>query len=596
MGAHNSQNQPWSQTGDSPRYDGGVSSPTPYLFVRTADDLSLVVTAVAESRLIGLDCETTGLDSRVDRLRLITLDRETVDGGRFTYLVDVLAVDPSPLWPPLAEAEIVLHNGAFDLAFLARLGFEPDKVHDTLLMSQVLYASARIRGTAPTRHGLKDCCQRQLGVELSKDLRQSDWSGPLSPDQLAYAAADAAVLVPLCRSLTDKLKAADLARIAALESAALPCIVWLARSGVPFDRDRWRELGRAAKVEADRLTVELNAIAPARPDTLFAEPWNWDSPEQVQRALELAGCPVESTADGVLAALDHPLAHLLRDHRDARKRETTYGEAWLSHVAADSRVYAHWSQLGANSGRMACGSPNMQNLPRGEYRKCVAAPPGRVLVKADYSQIELRIAAKVSGDKALLDAYTRGDDLHTLTARQVLKVAQVTKQHRQLAKAINFGLLYGMGAKSFRSYARTNYGVDMTEAEAQAYREAFFNAYPGLRRWHRSIRDGATDTRTLAGRRVCGVEHFTEKLNLPVQGTGADGLKAALGLLWARRHEVPAFPVLAVHDEIVVEAAEAEAGKVAEWLKRCMADAMAPLVAPIPVEVEVKIGRSWGVD
>src|SRR5262249_40913178 len=159
----------------------------------------------------------------------------------------------------------------------------------------------------------------------------------------------------------------------ALESAALPCIVWLARSGVPFDRDRWRALAAAAKVDADRGAGERNTAAPPRPGTLVAEPWNWDSPGPAQRALGVAGCPGGAPADGVLAALDHPLARLLRDHRDARKKETTYGEAWLSHVAADGRVYAHWSQLGANSGRMACGSPNMQNLPRGEYRKCVAA-------------------------------------------------------------------------------------------------------------------------------------------------------------------------------------------------------------------------------
>jgi DNA polymerase-1 len=157
------------------------------------------------------------------------------------------------------------------------------------------------------------------------------------------------------------------------------------------------------------------------------------------------GCPVESTADEVLATLDHPVAALLRQCRDAQKRCTTYGAGWLDHVAPDGRVYPHWRQLGAASGRMSCSDPNMQQLPRGEYRRCVAAPAGRVLVKADYSQIELRIAAKVSGDEALLDAYRRGEDLHTRTARTVLGVENVTKDHRQLAKALNFGLLYGMG-------------------------------------------------------------------------------------------------------------------------------------------------------
>src|SRR5262249_42262242 len=308
----------------------------------------------------------------------------------------------SPLWEALADTQVVCHNAAFDLAFLARLGFEAGKVHDTMLMSNVLYTSARTRGTAPLRHGLKDCCQRELSVTLVKDLQDSNWTGTLTPGQLQYAAADASVLVPLYQALTAKLKEAGLDRAAALESAALPCVVWLGCSGVPFDRDRWHGLAGAAKTDADQLTAELNDVAPPRPDTLFAEPWNWDSPEQVQRALELAGCPVDSTGDWVLASLDHPLARLLRDHRDARKRQTTYGDAWLSHAAQDGRVYPRWVQLGANSGRMACGSPNLQNLPRGEYRRCVAASSGRVLVKAGHSPIELRIAANISRDKAPL--------------------------------------------------------------------------------------------------------------------------------------------------------------------------------------------------
>jgi DNA polymerase-1 len=166
-----------------------------------------------------------------------------------------------------------------------------------------------------------------------------------------------------------------------------------------------------------------------------------------------------------------------------------------------------------------------------------------------------------------------------------------------LAKAINFGLLYGMGAKGFCVYAKTTYGVELTEATAIQHREAFFRTYPGLRRWHRQSGQDPTDTRTLAGRRVLRVERFNEKLNLPVQGTGADGLKAALALLWQRRRLFPtAFPILAVHDEIVIEADEADSVGVTAWLKAAMIDAMAPLIDPIPVEVETKIGRTWGGD
>jgi DNA polymerase-1 len=238
-------------------------------------------------------------------------------------------------------------------------------------------------------------------------------------------------------------------------------------------------------------------------------------------------------------------------------------------------------------------------LPRGkEYRRCFAAPPGRVLVKADYSQVELRIAAKVSGDQAMRDAYARGLDLHTLTAQRILGKADVTREDRQLAKAVNFGLLYGMGAKGFRVYARSQYGVAMTDAEAARYRQAFFDAYPGLAAWHRRVkRAHAAETRTLAGRRrLLAVDQSdTLRLNTPVQGTGADGLKAALGLLWRRRGDCPgAVPVLAIHDEIVVEADEGQAEAAATWLRRAMLDGMRPYLDPVPVEVEVTAAQTWG--
>jgi DNA polymerase-1 len=247
---------------------------------------------------------------------------------------------------------------------------------------------------------------------------------------------------------------------------------------------------------------------------------------------------------------------------------------------------------------MSCSEPNLQQLPRGDHRHCVAAPPGRVLVKADLSQIELRIAAKVAADQAMLDAYARGEDLHVATARRVLGLVQVDPEQRRLAKALNFGLLYGMGARSFRRYAQAQYGLDLTAQDARRYHRAFFQSYPGPAAWHRRVGAGSgTETRTLAGRRRLDVSRFKEKLNSPVQGTGADGLKRALGLLWERRGEAPgAFPVLAVHDEIVVECGAGQAGVVEAWLRQAMLDGMAPLIAPVPVTVEAKAGRTWAGD
>jgi DNA polymerase-1 len=565
-----------------------------YLLVNDRATLNAVAAAIEETVVVGLDLETTGLNPRRDRTRLLSLSLDTVDGGRFSYLIDCFRIEPGPLFEPLAVKPLVIHNSAFDLAFLHRLGFTPGAmVHDTMLLAQVLSAGTH------DRHTLAACCERYLKRPLDKVEQQSDWSGSLTQDQLIYAATDVDVLAPLLKVLTAEIQAAGLAYAADIEQRCLLALVWLARSGVTFDREAWLTLAHGAELEAKALEKQLDCTAPQRPGFLTGGSWDWNSAADIKEVLTVVGCAVDSTGDDILAALDHPLPALLRKYRSAQKRVTTYGDSWVRHVEADSRVYPQWWQLGAASGRMACSRPNLQQVPRAvAYRDCIQAPAGRVLVKADYSQIELRIAAKVSGDRALLEAYQARLDLHVLTAQHVLGVAKVTKEHRQLAKAVNFGLLYGMGPTGFQKYARAQYGLMLSLDQAQAYRSAFFRAYPGLAAWHiRVKRTAATETRTLSGRRcfLSDRSRTSDRLNTPVQGTGADGLKLALALLWERRDQVPgAFPVLAVHDEVVVEADASQKDAVAEWLKAAMVEAMAPLVEPVPVEVEVSIARTWG--
>jgi DNA polymerase-1 len=451
-----------------------------FTLVSDADGLAALAGAVEKATLIGLDTETTGLDPRRDRIRILAINLDTNNDDRTTYLIDVFRVDPTPLWQALASKPIILHNAIFDLAFLHQLGFTPgDVVHDTMLLAQLLAA-----GTFD-KVGLAAVVERELGRTLDKKLQKADWTGTLSPVHLEYAAQDAAILVPLYQALSAKITEAGLDGVAEIERRCLPAIIWTATSGATFDQERWNALAIAAQAEADRLSTELDAIAPRRPNSLTLDLWNWDSPIQVVEAFAAAGITVEDTADETLATLDHPLAPLLRDYREVTKKVGTYGKDWSKFVSPDGRIHASWRQIGAASGRMACREPNLQNLPRDPaYRQCLRAPPGRVLIKADYSQIELRIAVKLSRDTALLAAYHRGEDLHTLTARQVLGKTEVSKQDRQLAKALNFGLLYGMGAARFREYAKTQYGMLLTEEQARSYRNAFFRTYPGLARWH----------------------------------------------------------------------------------------------------------------
>jgi DNA polymerase I-like protein with 3'-5' exonuclease and polymerase domains len=566
----------------------------PFVYVTDAAGLETVLAALADTALVGLDTETTGLNARSDRLRLLTLTTDTCDGGRIVYVVDAFRVDLRPLWEAVAERPIVAHNATFDLGFLAARGFTPGIVHDTMILSQLVHGTRRPKGF----HGLAQTVERELGRPLDKTEQKSDWSGDLTPEQLAYAADDAAVLPDLYAVLTEKVKAGGMWRAAEIERRCIPAMAWLCRSGAPLDVHGWEALAREAADEAVALADKLGASAPPLPGSLLqGEGWNWESPAQVKEVFAALGITLESTDDDALAAVDHPLAALIRQYRSKQKLAGTYGLNWYGDALQDGRVYAGWKQIGADSGRMACASPNLQNVPRDDprYRRCFRAPVGRVLVKADYSQVELRIAAKIAGEKAMLDAYTRGEDLHTQTARKVLGIEEVTKHHRQLAKALNFGLLYGMGANGLRMDAQSKYGVVLTHEEARDHRRAFFATYPRMARWHRSIPDGPMDTRTLAGRRRAGVTRFTEKLNSPVQGSGADGLKQALALLWERRSDCSGtFPVLVVHDEIVVEADADKAAAASAWLKSAMVDGMAPLIKPVPVEVEVTVAATWG--
>jgi DNA polymerase-1 len=588
---------PAVQSGE--RSPGESEISPPYGLVTNPADLPMVAAALDNTALVGLDCETTGLDPRTDRVRLLCLSCDTIDGGTFTYLIDVAAVDPSPLWEALSGKELAIHNAAFDLAFLARLGFTPAApVHDTMLMARAL-----AMGGPDFHHcSLKDCARRELSLDLDKSLQREDWSGALTPGMLAYAARDALTHRRLYGALRPKVEKAGLADVLSIEERALPAFVWLALAGAPFDRAAWQALADEARAEANDLARRLDEAAPARPGYLStAGAWSWDSPQQVKLALDVAGCPVEDTDDETLAGIDHPLAALLRDYRAATKRVGTYGTDWLQRVAADGRIYASWNQLGTVAGRTSCSEPNLQQVPRDKrYRRCFAAPEGRVLVKADYSQLQLRIAAKIAGEKHMLAAYQAGEDLHTLTARQITGKADVTGDDRQIAKAVNFGLLFGLGAKGLRGYARSNYGLSLSEEQAKQYRRTFFATYPGLERWHkRAGNSRAKECRTLAGRRrlLDDKTPYTHRLNTPVQGTEADGAKLAMALLWERREQAPgAFPVLFGHDEIVVECDAGQADAAKAWLRQAMVDAMAPLIDPVPVEVETKAGRTWAGD
>src|SRR5215211_4036971 len=454
-------------------------------------------------------------------------------------------------------------------------------------------------------HKLGDVIWRELGVQLVKEHQASHWGGELTPDMLLYAAEDSRVLLHLVDALGPKIREANLHKVADIECRALPAITWMANAGVPFDSEGWRSCLDDKEAALRRLKANLDELAPDPPGS---EGWNWNSPKQVIEAFRLLGVKLADTKRETLSRYEHPLAKALLEYRKTSKLVSTYGPNLLKFVEG-GRIYGSWWQNGAGTGRMASSSPNLQNFPP-EVRRYVKAPAGRVLVVADYSQIELRIAAKIAGEERMLAAFASGEDIHTITARSLTGREEVTKQERKLAKAVNFGLLYGMSPGGLRNYARASYGVEMTKKEAERYWREYFETYPGLRAWHdrehRQLKKhGSTETRTLTGRRRSGVMKLTERLNSPVQGTGADGLKLALALLYERREECPgAVPILAVHDEIVVEADVRDQAKDVEgWLEKAMVAGMDEILNSgldtdhperVPVKVDVQVLNSWG--
>jgi DNA polymerase-1 len=450
-------------------------------------------------------------------------------------------------------------------------------------------------------HSLQSVARRELGIELDKEHQTANWGGELSSAMLRYAAMDTQVLLPLVEIFESGLEGAELKDALELEHRALPAMAWMVGAGCPFDATGWKDHLKDLQQRKNDLAEKLNEIAPERPK---AGAYNWNSPIQIKEAFRLIGVNLPDTKEDTLSLYDNELATTLLDYKKISTILSHHGPKLLEAVRKDGRIHAGWRQIGTETGRMSCSKPALQQLPP-EVKRYVRAPEGRLLIKADYSQIELRIAAKISGDQGMLAAYQKGEDLHLRTAKS-LAHAGLGKVDRKLAKAVNFGLLYGQGAKGLKDYARKEYEIDITLEEAALYKKRFFETYPGLAAWHErerlKLKRGETETRTLTGRRRVGVMRFTEWVNAPVQGTGADGLKLALALLWERHAECPgAVPVACVHDEILVECDEDEAKKVEAWLEKAMIDGMDEVLngpgaegPRVSVEVEVKRGRTWG--
>ena len=594
-----------------------------YETVLTWPQFEAWLSKIESAELTALDTETTSLDSFAARIVGISL---SVKVGEACYIPlahtapgvadqlprEAVLARLKP-WLEAVDRRKVLQNAKYDQHVFANHDIVLVGIaHDTMLQSYVLESD---KG-----HDLGQLCSRHLGLETiayedlcGKGAKQIGFDQVDLERAATYAAEDADVTLRVHQALHPQFAGEQgLSYIYhELEMPARQVIWQIERNGILIDSS---VLSRQSH-EMGQKIMALEAQA----YELAGQPFNLASPKQLAEILfEKQGLPVKkktpsggpSTDEEVLTelALDYPLPKLLLEHRSLSKLKGTYTDKLPRMVNQQTgRVHTHFSQAAVVTGRLASSDPNLQNIPvRSEegrkIRTAFIAPAGSSIVSADYSQIELRIMAHLSGDERLLEAFAQGEDVHRATAGEIFGVTplEVGPDQRRVAKSINFGLIYGMSAFGL---ARQ---LGLERSAAQTYIERYFNRYPGVARYMEEAREAARQTgyvetafgrrlwfpdiRSSNGNRRQGAERAA--INAPMQGTAADLIKMSMIAVqnWLEKSALQSRLVLQVHDELVLEVPDGELNEVRLHLPRLMGQ-VAEL--KVPLVVEVGVGANW---
>jgi DNA polymerase-1 len=577
-----------------------------------------------EAALACFDTETTSLDPMV--AELVGLSFSVAPGeGAYIPLTHRYAGVPAQLatatvlarlrpWLEDAGRAKVGQNAKYDRHVLANHGVTVRGVaHDTLLESYVLQSHQR--------HDMDALATRFLGASGLTQYADvaGKGAGQIPFDQVdieratAYSAEDADVTLQIHGALWPRIERdAKLKRIYAdIEIPVASVLLAMERNGVLIDAQLLARQGQ----ELGQKMLDLEK----RAHELAGGPFNLGSPKQLAEILfdrmklkvvkkTPSGAP--STDEEVLEKLaaDHPLCRALLDHRGLSKLKSTYTDKLPKMVHAKTgRVHTTYAQAVAVTGRLSSNDPNLQNIPvrtaeGRRIREAFVAPPGSKIVSADYSQIELRIMAHLSGDKGLVEAFARGEDVHRHTASEVFDtpLAQVTSEQRRYAKVINFGLIYGMSAFGLAG----NLGIE--RSAAASYMDKYFARYPGVAQYMERTRMQAREqgyVETVFGRRLWlpdinssnmqrrqGAER--QAINAPMQGTAADLIKVAMIAVqgWIEAEGLATKLVMQVHDELVLEVPDTELERVKPSIERLMAGVAS---LDVPLVVEAGVGENW---
>ncbi len=585
------------------------------------------------------DTETLQLQPECGKLRLLQIGAQDRD---IIVLIDCFELDKSD-WADLRwffsspPRHWLAHNAVFDLGWLQEHKIYPAGfVRCSMLASRLL-----TNGLPKAKHGLDSVVKRYLRdengkpKELSKEQQRSDWSGDLSKEQLEYAANDVAALMELNYKLEKEICKYRLGNAFVLECCALPAMAQMWRTGLPWNAENLQQ--RKVDYEHDikglakDFVLQLDAALPekhklprdedgsfnlrakdqgkVRDGTKKYAGFNINSPKQLVEKLTilLGDAPCDATGKPSASrqalrsyAADHEVIQIYLEWKRCEKRRQMI-ESIQEKMDANGFVRASYMQLGAESGRMSCIKPNNQQIPRDkQFRSCVEAPEGWLLVDADFGQMELRLAAAVANDQRMIEAFQAGEDPHTVTAEAI-------GCDRQTAKSANFGLLYGSGPSGLRNYAG-GMGVTMTQERAEEIRDEWLSTFQGIAQWQQDNAEKAYETQgdQWAETRIpqSGMRRYlrgdmnrlTVRCNTPIQGAGAAILKCALGNLWPKVKEAGEDTVriaAAVHDEILLLVREDAAEEWAATLKQVMEEAEARWLGEIPALAEVSFGKTW---
>jgi len=595
-----------------------------YQLILSEAELQPWLEKLEQAELFAFDTETTSLNYMEAELVGVSF---AVEPGQAAYVPcghDYVGAPEQisrerllELMRPLLESETQLKVGQhikYDMNVLARYGIELKGVaFDTMLESYVFNSTA-------SRHDMDSLADKYLGMKTvhfediaGKGKKQLTFNQIDLEQAAPYAAEDADITLRLHQVLHASLgKDEALASVFdQIEKPLIPVLSRIERNGARVDA---KLLGEQSVEIAARL-VELEREA----FDLAGKEFNLSSPKQLQQILfEELKIPVlkktpkgaPSTAEEVLQelALDYPLPKLILEHRSLSKLKSTYTDKLpLMINPATGRIHTSYHQAVTATGRLSSSDPNLQNIPvrnaeGRRIRQAFVAPEGYKIVAADYSQIELRIMAHLSQDQGLLSAFAHGDDVHRATAAEVFKVEldQVSSDQRRSAKAINFGLIYGMSAFGLAKQ------LGIGRNEAKQYIDHYFETYPGVQKYMDEIRLKAAEegyVETLFGRRLYLPEIKSRNamrrqaaertaINAPMQGTAADIIKKAMVQVdqWLSDSDLDARIIMQVHDELVFEVAEAQLDSFVEQAKQMMADAVS---LDVPLVVDAGIGDNW---